>query len=44
MLRRPWTLSEGLSMREAIRAVKPYVARQAYHAIRADLAKAAAPA
>jgi transposase len=31
-------LTEGLSKREAIRCVKRYVARQTYHAIRADLA------
>ena len=29
-------LTEGLSKREAIRCVKRYVARQTYHAIRAD--------
>jgi transposase len=34
--------AEGLSKREAIRCVKRYVARQTYHAIRADLAAAAA--
>ena len=31
-------LTEGLSKRAAIRCVKRYVARQTYHAIRADLA------
>jgi transposase len=31
-------LTQGLSKREAIRCVKRYVARQTYHAIRADLA------
>lgn len=31
-------LAERLSKREAIRCVKRYVARQTYHAIRADLA------
>jgi transposase len=30
--------AEGLSKREAIRCVKRYIARQTYHAIRADLA------
>jgi len=30
--------ADGLSKREAIRCVKRYVARQTYHAIRADLA------
>jgi transposase len=30
--------ADGLSKREAIRCIKRYVARQAYHAIRADLA------
>jgi transposase len=34
-------LTEGLSKREAIRCVKRYVARQTYHAIRADLATTA---
>jgi transposase len=34
--------AEGLSKREAIRCVKRYVARQTYHAIRADLAAASA--
>ncbi|MCW2710012.1 MAG: hypothetical protein JWP24_206, partial [Marmoricola sp.] len=32
----------GLTKPEAIRCVKRYVARQAYHAIRADLATAGA--
>ena len=35
-------IAEGLTKPEAIRCVKQYVARQAYHAIRADLAAAAA--
>ena len=30
--------ADGLSKREAIRCVKRYVARQTYHATRADLA------
>ena len=34
--------AEGLSKREAIRCMKRYVARQTYHAIRADLATARA--
>ena len=35
-------IAEGLTKPEAIRCVKRYVARQAYHAVRADLAAAAA--
>ena len=34
-------LTEGLWKREAIRCAKRYVARQTYHAIRADLATTA---
>lgn len=30
--------ADGLSKREAIRCVKRYVARRAYHTIRADIA------
>lgn len=33
-------IAEGLTKPEAIRCVKRYVARQAYHAVRADLGKA----
>jgi hypothetical protein len=36
-------IAEGLTKPEAIRCVKRYVARQTYHAVRADLAAATSP-
>jgi transposase len=36
--------AEGLSKRETIRCLKRYVARQVYHAVRADLSTASTPA